>query len=386
MAKLWLGLAAGLLVGCSGIEDSLNSLQAKARPTSQTPAFTTVPVQAPSPQAKRVLVVFNSNYSTSASIGRYYANKRGIPAANVMALSAEAKEGISVATYRSTIEEPIKQAIGALGSKYDYIVLAKGVPLRVDDFGGRSVDSLLAAMYLPEDDPIFKGAEVEGAVRNPFYKATVPFSAAKFKMHLVTRLDAYTTGSATRLTDLSLTAKPLKGPFFLDGTGSRADGDYGDMERLLEKGAKDLQAAGFSATYHPGNQFVAPEERLMGYASWGSNDGAFDMSAYRRLKFHPGALAETYVSTSGRTFLPTEGGQSLIADLIEQGVTGVKGYVSEPYTFALAEPPILFSKYVSGSNLAESFYAASKIVRWKDVVIGDPLCAPYAKPAAQPSR
>jgi len=30
-------------------------------------------------------------------------------------------------------------------------------------------------------------------------------------------------------------------------------------------------------------------------------------------------------------------------------------------------------------NLAESFYAASLVAKWKDVVIGDPLCRPYRK-------
>ncbi len=116
----------------------------------------------------------------------------------------------------------------------------------------------------------------------------------------------------------------------------------------------------------------------MGYASWGSNDGAFSLDTYKRIKFKPGSLCETFVSTSGRTFLPTTGGQSLIADLIANGVTGVKGYVSEPYTFALAKPEILFDRYTSGRNLAESFYAASMVLKWKDVVIGDPLCSPYA--------
>ena len=39
----------------------------------------------------------------------------------------------------------------------------------------------------------------------------------------------------------------------------------------------------------------------------------------------------------------------------------------------------LFDRYVSGFNLAESFYAASLVTYWKDIVIGDPLCRPYAK-------
>ena len=69
----------------------------------------------------------------------------------------------------------------------------------------------------------------------------------------------------------------------------------------------------------------------------------------------------------------------MIADLIQQGVTGVKGYVSEPYTGALARPDILFDRYTTGYTLAESFYMASPMIKWKDVVVGDPLCCPYRK-------
>lgn len=371
------------LAGCSQVEDGLNSFQARTRGTggsASMPATATSEQKTPSNKVtNRVLVVINSNSSASGTIGRYYAQKRGISSAQVLRITCPTSEGIQSASYRTDIEGPVKAALGQPGSKYDYVVLTKGVPIRVDDLSGRSVDSLLASMYLPEKDPALSTGEVAGSHRNPYYKSAEPFSAAKFKMHLVTRLDGYTTGSAIRLVDLSLEAKPAKGPFFFDGAGNREDAAYKNMQDFLREANRGLAARGFSSSYESTAEFKAPAERLMGYASWGSNDGAFDLGAYRRLKFLPGAIAETYVSTSGRTFLPTEGGQSLIADLIQQGVTGVKGYVSEPYTFALAEPPTLFAKYTSGANLAESFYAASKIVRWKDVVIGDPLCAPYAK-------
>jgi hypothetical protein len=46
---------------------------------------------------------------------------------------------------------------------------------------------------------------------------------------------------------------------------------------------------------------------------------------------------------------------------------------------AIASPTIVFDRYTSGYTLAESFYAASHFVAWEDVVIGDPLCCPYAK-------
>ena len=103
----------------------------------------------------------------------------------------------------------------------------------------------------------------------------------------------------------------------------------------------------------------------------------FDPANYKKLRFADGGIAETAVSTSARTFLPTTGGQSLIADLISQRVTGVKGYCDEPLLQAVASPTILFDRYTRGWNLAESFYAASRFVGWEDIVIGDPLCRPY---------
>jgi hypothetical protein len=63
----------------------------------------------------------------------------------------------------------------------------------------------------------------------------------------------------------------------------------------------------------------------------------------------------------------------------------VKGYVSEPLTLGLCRADILFGRYTAGYTLAESFAAASPLVKWKDVVVGDPLCAPYV-PERRPAR
>ena len=150
------------------------------------------------------------------------------------------------------------------------------------------------------------------------------------------------------------------------------------MNLLLYRAAFRLGQRGVGVQIDTTATFVAPPAAVMGYVSWGSNDAHFDSVAYHAVRFLPGALAETFVSTSARTFGPVKEGQSRIVDLIAQGVTGVKGYVSEPFTLALANPDILFDRYVRGATLAESFYAASYMVLWKDLVIGDPLCAPYA--------
>jgi uncharacterized protein (TIGR03790 family) len=98
----------------------------------------------------------------------------------------------------------------------------------------------------------------------------------------------------------------------------------------------------------------------------------------------PGGITETYVSTGGRTFAyPPTYGQSLIADQVREGVTGVKGYVYEPLLDAIAHPDILFDRYTDGYNLAESYYMASIKLSWMDVVVGDPKVAPYMDELAE---
>jgi tetratricopeptide (TPR) repeat protein len=116
------------------------------------------------------------------------------------------------------------------------------------------------------------------------------------------------------------------------------------------------------------------------------------------MDFTPGALAATYVSTDARTFKepppawqPTNtndrttwfGGspQSLVGDLIREGVTGVAGQVSEPYLQSAVRPDILFPAYVAGFNLIESFYMATPHLSWQTVIVGDPLCAPFPRKA-----
>jgi tetratricopeptide (TPR) repeat protein len=66
-----------------------------------------------------------------------------------------------------------------------------------------------------------------------------------------------------------------------------------------------------------------------------------------------------------------------MGDLIREGVTGVSGHVAEPYLQNTVRPDILFPAYLSGLNLAEAFYMAMPGLSWENIVIGDPLCAPF---------
>ncbi|MBN1538873.1 MAG: TIGR03790 family protein, partial [Candidatus Thermoplasmatota archaeon] len=91
-----------------------------------------------------------------------------------------------------------------------------------------------------------------------------------------------------------------------------------------------------------------------------------------------GSIAETIVSTGGRSMTyGTWYGQSLVADIIRDGVTGIKGYTWEPFITAVSRANILIPAYYYGYSLAESFWMGSPYVSWMGTVIGDPKCTPF---------
>lgn len=337
------------------------------------------PKRAPSTGAERVLVVINSRSAASDSVGRYYARRRGIDSTHVLRLALPVDDEIGDFAFQRDIVSPVRAAIEALPVRIDFIVLTTGVPIRVARKNGYSVDALLAGMNLTF--PPMAGLDTAwlSRYRNPYFNADGPFSSDRYGIYLVTRLACGRVLDCLALVDDAIAARATRGPFFFDAMPQRnGDDGYALTNRLLQESAVRLGMRGVEVELDTTAAFVAPSRPVMGYVSWGSNDARFDSAAYRAVRFLPGALAETFVSTSARTFGPVTGGQSRIVDLIAQGVTGVKGYVSEPYTIALVNPDILFDRYLRGATLAEAFYAASRMVLWKDLVIGDPLCAPYA--------
>lgn len=328
------------------------------------------------PQASRVLLVVNGASVQSVAIGKYYQAARGIPDSNVIVVTTTLDDDVSDADFASQLQQPIAAKLRRLQG-VDFIVTTHGIPLRVG-INGYATDALLAGIEL-DLVPIqaFTSAEFKRAT-SPYFRQDEAFSHVKFGMYLATRLDGYSIEDMKALVDRCLTAQPEHGLFFFDQQVFDRVGINDQLETAMEQIARTLTVRGFESRSEGTPAFVNPKELLMGYWSSGSNDPNYSADVYHALRFRAGSLAETNVSTSARTFHHVSGGQSMIADLIAQGVTGVKGYVAEPFTPAVAKPDIMFDRYTRGYNLAESFYMASQLLKWRDVVIGDPLCRPYA--------
>ena len=353
--------------------------------------------------AANVAVVINTASPASQQIGEYYVKARSIPAANVIRIEVPAEETIQPAAFLSRIQAPIGDALtkGNLQDRILYIVLTKDVPLRILGTGGQdgtvaSVDSELALLYRRMTGRV---VSTRGRVDNPYFLGTQPISSAKpfshreHDIYLVSRLDAVTVEEAKALVDRAgQTAR--EGRIVLDQRDAlvnRLGEDWLGLaaQHLIKDGQGERVLL---ETTPKAARDVSP---VMGYFSWGSTDPQNRVRTVK-MDFVPGAIAASYVSTDARTFkeppaawTPTNtedratwfGGspQSLVGDLIREGATGVAGQVSEPYLQSAVRPDVLFPAYVAGFNLVESFYLAIPHLSWQTVVIGDPLCAPFAR-------
>ena len=362
----------------------------------------TPPPPALAQSAENVAVVINDSSDDSRRIGEHYAKTRGLPATNVFHVRTITDDAIGRAEYVRTIEQPIGLAIRRAGlqDRLLYLVLTKGVPLRILGSNGiigtvASVDSELTLLYRRlVGTPI----PIDGRVDNPYYlggrqiSEARPFTHREHDIYLVTRIDAYTVEQAIALVNRAQ-APARDGRIVLDQRGS------GPGDLWMTEAASRLSAQGHAArvllesTAKP----ARGEKPVLGYYSWGAADPENQVRD-AGMGFAPGSIAASVASFDARTFRqppdtwrPTasadkaawfEGSaDSLIGDLIRDGVTGVAGQVDEAFAFGAVRPEILFPAYLAGFNLVEAFYLATPALSWQTVVVGDPLCRPFGTTA-----
>jgi uncharacterized protein (TIGR03790 family) len=365
-----------------------------------------VPDRAGAQTAENVLVVVNSLSAPSQQIGVHYMKARDIPAAQIVRVEVPEGDIIPRALYQERIERPITDWL-ARNSAHDrilYVVLTKGIPLRIDGTRGRagtgaSVDSELTLLYRR-----MTGVAVapQGPIANPYFRGpdaagpAATFTHRDHDIFLVTRLDGFTTEDVIALIDRGV-APSRDGVIVLD---QKADLSKDPGDGWLRASADLLRSKGFgdrTVLETTTRAFTGPQP-VLGYYSWGSNDPAV-RNRNPGLTFSPGAIAGMFLSSDARTFREppakwTAGDwtrqtsqfagspQSLTGDLIRAGVTGAAGYVDEPFADGAVRPDVLFPAYIDGFNLAESFYLATPYLSWQSVVVGDPLCAPFARSRA----
>lgn len=357
-----------------------------------------------------VLVVVNRASAASKEIGQRYAAARSIPPEQVFEIDVPAADAIRRDQYVDLIEAPLRTWFTQTRAhdRILFIVLTKGVPLRVSGSGGRSgtaasVDSELTLLYRRMTG---RPVPPAGPLPNPYYLGETavalarPFSHADQDIFLVTRLDGFTVGDVAGLIDRARAPRP-SGRIVLDGKAVPQDGPNGWLREAAER-LKTL-GLGDRLSLDTADGDVKGVKDVIGLASWG-------VSTVRApaVTFEPGAVATFFASNDARTFdeppadwLPgawrdqrkfyVGAADMLTADVVRAGATGVIGQAGEAYADGTARPDVFLPAYLSGFTLAEAAYLSLPQLSWQAVVVGDPLMRlkpgpPAPTPSAEPDE
>ncbi len=381
--------------------------------------------QSPEPSHPEVLIVVNGASSVSVAIGNYYRAKRNVPAENVVTLTIPvgdarlgdpAHETISSrAAFDDLVRLPIERFLqqNHLEESIRILVLASGIPhfhaprscaldgTYLRDCPRASVDAELAVLFSTLVGAGGLGANGEAV--NPYFDSSVPFAAWRAGnrqaplRYLVSRLAGFqtpldpTTGVPADVKSLidGAQAPALRGTVLVDEDPNSAPGRRAGNRVLLSPIESLLRGRGVSVLHDRSSLFVSSPTALLGYASWGSNDSHSGTPPFYGSiagtvipgRFAPRSIAVDLVSTNARTFVSpvSSYGQSLSADLIRLGASGVAGNVAEPLLIGLARAPILFRNYFQGATAIEAFYRSVPYLSWMNVYVGDPLMTSVAR-------
>lgn len=370
-------------------------------------------------RGSEVLVVYNSALPESKAVAEYYAERRGVPAGQVLGFELSREESVSRAEYRDTLEQPLLKELEArfwhlgdaeiadtngrpvkierkvLESKFRYLALCYGVPLRIlpdsnlkepaedtmrPEFrrNEAAVDSELAVLPLTHQK-----LPLAGPLRNHTYTTTnAAWLSPTNGVLMVTRLDGPTPEIARGLVDKAMQAETegLWGRAYFDWRNvadpAMKPGDdwirtAADMARLLgfETITNDQEAT-FPASF--------PMSQIAYYLGWYRQhvDGPFTLP---NVEFMPGAFAYHLHSFSAATLRSTS--NHWAGPLLAKGATATMGCVHEPYLggtpdLGVFTARLLFHNFTFG----EAAYASQNVLSWMTTVVGDPLYRPGAKP------
>ncbi len=96
--------------------------------------------------------------------------------------------------------------------------------------------------------------------------------------------------------------------------------------------------------------------------------------------FLPGAIADNLTSTSG---VMKSKGQTKLTELLKSGAAIASGTVTEPYALQIKFPlPSIHAFYAAGVSAVEAYYL-SLASPYQLLIVGDPLCQPFARQPAE---
>ena len=350
------------------------------------------------PGPDSVAVLSNANVPESVALGEAYAAARDVPDAQVCAIDAPTDVTVALDTFRDRIVTGLETCLGDSLDRIEAVVVMRGLPLRVEmatTDGMRRV-SIGAALGVwrstiggapilgePPGTTAMCGGSSCYAARflNPFRSG--PFEAGwtrttgtiAWQPLLVTMLHARSYEDAEKLLTSAIEAEAMGGAdgelLFMDGSDAARgalDFEYDAViGALRDRGFTDASRVPFDANL-TGRSLAS---FFTGTASLGET--------IEGNTFRPGALVDNLTSFGAvpQNFEPTGESQVSIARWVAMGVAGAHGTTDEPLNNVFPSRWLLVD-YVDGATLAEAYHARMPYTYWHNLVLGDPMLAPYA--------
>ena len=380
-----------------------------------------------------ILVVANRNARDSVALARYYMEKRGVPAENLLKIWTRREETISRRRYEREIERPVRKRVLASNGLIRCVLLVYGIPLRIaPEPRSRREEAELKAL-LEGEEALERRLDAAEAPRT---KAGLQARIAEIRKE-VRRLKKVETQASvdSELTLALLPDHPTRGwipnPLFIGWRGkdtgippgkvilvARLDGPGPEVVRRLVDDALFAEAHGLNGTACFDARWPAPppekaKELTVGYRYYdlsihraadlvrasglfkvkidsketlfGEGDcpnaalyvGWYSLARYvDAFDWVRGAVGY-HIASAECTTLRARGSRVWCKSILEEGGAATIGPVAEPYVQAFP-PPDLFFGLLLGTRLTlvECYMLSEPYLSWQMVLVGDPLYRP----------
>jgi uncharacterized protein (TIGR03790 family) len=374
---------------------------------------------APASKPSEVIVVYNKNLPESKGVAEYYADKRGVPKAQLFGFSVTTNEEMSRLEFRDSLQKPLAKLLESqklwrmashiapassnqpsrlewrvVESKIRYAVLCYGIPLRIAEDPSlkeeaaanarpelrrnvAAVESELSLLPMIDNHP-----QLAGPLRNWTYGATNTATLHPTNsILLVTRLDGPSSAIARGLVDKAIKAEN-------EGLWGRA---YFDIRSINEPGFKmgdDWIRGGAEICKRLGFETIVdenpatfpasfPMSQIGIYCGWYA-EHACGPFAQPNVEFMPGAFAYHLHSFSASTIRSTT--QRWVGPFLAKGATITMGSVDEPYLAGTPDVSLFLPRLIyQGFTFGEAAYACQSVLSWQTTCVGDPLYRPFGK-------
>ena len=387
---------------------------------------------------EEIVIIVNSRSADSMRIGKLYSRLRNVPSSHIISVDVPLKDSISRKRYERSIAGPVRKAVTGLyneGKEIRCIVTTYGIPLRVGmmkqliypeekiskysrllkekekklsvlkkkgkdsqpdidwkeikrkielkireykfELGrlqGRdtaaAVDSELALLFAMDH-------QLTGWIPNPLFLFNRERDQNFIgRIFMVSRLDAPTPALAEGLvrTAIEVEQTGLSGKVYLDARGKTGKDAYGRFDEDIRRTAQILRKGDLPVVLDNNARLFrrgeAPSAAL--YCGWYSHKKYVDAFEWSK-----GAVGY-HVASSEAVSLHDPKRKYWVKSMIEKGVIGSIGPVSEPYLTAFPPPSLFFPLLMSGKyTLVEVFAMTNPYLSWRMILVGDPLYNPF---------